>query len=312
MNKGLIFALDLKNHEESNCANIKEENLWLHFDFKHPDTKLWLLEESKLPKEVCYAFLDVNSPTRVLVKETGFFFVFRGLNFNEGQEKEDIVSLHIWIENNRIITMRNQRVKGIDELKNIIIENKKNMSTKLIFLEILENSTNSTLKYISELYDIVDEVDENLIEGFSKILRYRISKIRKKIIELRRFMVPQRTNLEGLYKENLFSNGEKYRLKNILEYNNKIVEDLNALRDRSNVLQEEFNGKVSDRMTKTIYVLTILSTIFLPLNFVGSLLGINVGGIPGSSNPNGFWIVCIIVVIIAIIEYIWFKKNRYL
>ena len=69
--------------------------------------------------------------------------------------------------------------------------------------------------------------------------------------------------------------------------------------------------KIGDQMTKTMYVLAILSTIFLPLNFIASLLGVNVSGIPGASNPNAFLIVCIIVIIIGIIEYLWFKKNRY-
>ena len=123
--------------------------------------------------------------------------------------------------------------------------------------------------------------------------------------------MPQKTLLEQIYKENVFSNGEKTYLKNILEHNYKITEDLSALRERANVSQEEFTAKIGDQMTKTMYVLAILSTIFLPLNFIASLLGVNVSGIPGASNSNAFLIVCIIVIIIGIIEYLWFKKNRY-
>ena len=311
MNKGLIFTLNLLEHKEIQLENNQTKNSWLHLDYKNPDTKLWLLEESGLPKDVCYAFLDSNSTNRFILKENGFFFVFRALNFNEGQKKEDMVSLHIWIENDRIITMRDQKIRGIDELKNIIINKKKNTTTKHIFLEILDKLTDITSSYINELYDNVDEIDEILIENFTKGLRYRISRLRKKIIELRRFIMPQKTLLEQIYRENVFSNGEKTYLKNILEHNYKITEDLSALRERANVSQEEFTAKIGDQMTKTMYVLAILSTIFLPLNFIASLLGVNVSGIPGASNPNAFLIVCIIVIIIGIIEYLWFKKNRY-
>ena len=103
MNKGLIFTLNLLEHKEIQLENNQTKNSWLHLDYKNPDTKLWLLEESGLPKDVCYAFLDSNSTNRFILKENGFFFVFRALNFNEGQKKEDMVSLHIWIENDRII-----------------------------------------------------------------------------------------------------------------------------------------------------------------------------------------------------------------
>ena len=311
MNKGLIFTLDLLEHKEIQQENNQKENVWLHLDYKNPDTKLWLLEESGLPKDICYAFLDSHSTNRFIPKENGFFFIFRALNFNEGQEKEDMVSLHIWIENGRIITMRDRKVRGIDELKNIIMDKKKHITTKRIFLEILDKLTDITASYIDELYDAIDEIDEILIDNFTKGLRHRISKLRKKTIELRRFIMPQKTLLEQLYKENIFNNGDKSYLKNIVEHNYKITEDLTALRERANVSQEEFTAKIEDQMTKTIYVLTILSTIFLPLNFIASLLGVNVSGIPGSNNPDAFLIVCIIVVIIGILEYLWFKKNRY-
>ena len=311
MNKGLIFALDLIEKRETD-HEINSNPYWLHLDYAHPDTKLWLLEESNLPKEICYGFLDVHSSNSLIINEKGFFFIFRALNLNEGESKEDMISLHMWVENGRIITMRKQKVKGIDEIKNKVINSKKPIIPKKIFLDILETLTENTSNYIFELYENIDDIDEVLIEKFTKGLRYRISDLRKKVIELRRFILPQKTVLENLYKENIFNNGEKFHLKNILGHNVKIVDDLNSLKDRANVCQEEFNGRISDQMTRTMYVLTILSTIFLPLNFIAGLLGVNVAGIPGADYPNAFGVVCIIVIIIGIIEYLWFKKKRYL
>ena len=208
--------------------------------------------------------------------------------------------------------MRSLRVKGIDEIKNKMLKQKKNLSTKKVFLDILELLTENTANYVFELYESIDAIDEVLIENFVKGLRHRISDLRKKIIELRRFLLPQKILLESLYKENIFSNGERNHLKAILEHNSKIVEDLNSLKDRANICQEEFNGKISDQMTKTMYTLTILSTIFLPLNFIASMLGVNVSGIPGANYPHAFLLVCIIVFLVALLEYFWFKKNRYL
>lgn len=65
-------------------------------------------------------------------------------------------------------------------------------------------------------------------------------------------------------------------------------------------------------MNKTIYIMSIVATIFLPLSLITGLLGINVGGIPGSDNGIAFWVVCGVLGIIAFIEYLWFKKKRVL
>lgn len=51
------------------------------------------------------------------------------------------------------------------------------------------------------------------------------------------------------------------------------------------VMQEELTEKLSEQMNKTMYILTVLAGIFLPITFVTGLLGINVGGIPGTDNP---------------------------
>lgn len=312
MNKGLVFAIDLKENKYiCNEEIMQVKNHWLHFDYKEADTKLWFLERSNLPKDICHAFLDSKTNERFIVKDNGFFFIFRALNLNEGQEKEDMVSLRIWVDEKSIITMRSRKVVGIDYVRDNLLNNKSE-STKKIFLDILDKLSDTTSNYIDELYDVVEEIDEILMDNHSNELRLKISNLRKKTIELKRFILPQKNILEQVLKENIFSGYDKSRFKNILEHNGRITENLSALRERANVCHEEFQNKGNEKMNKTMYILTILSTIFLPLNFIGSLLGVNLAGIPGANNPNSFYFLCILVIIIGIIEYIWFKKNKYL
>jgi len=61
------------------------------------------------------------------------------------------------------------------------------------------------------------------------------------------------------------------------------IEDLDAVRERAAVTQEELLSRLSEQMNIRMYVLSMVATIFLPLGFLTGLLGINVGGIPGRS-----------------------------
>jgi zinc transporter len=61
-----------------------------------------------------------------------------------------------------------------------------------------------------------------------------------------------------------------------------------------------------------MYALSIVATIFLPLGFLTGLLGINVGGIPGIENSLAFLIVCIVLVLVGIIEFLIFKLKRWI
>lgn len=76
--------------------------------------------------------------------------------------------------------------------------------------------------------------------------------------------------------------------------------------------QEKLNNRLSEQMNKAIYVLSIVAAIFLPLGLLTGLLGINVGGIPGTDNSWAFTVVTVALIAIAIGLVVWFRKIKWL
>lgn len=74
-------------------------------------------------------------------------------------------------------------------------------------------------------------------------------------------------------------------------------------------LYSDYQAIGSERVEKRLRLLTIISAITLPLGLVAGLLGMNVGGVPGTAASAGFIIVVIIMLIIVAIEYWFFKRN---
>lgn len=70
----------------------------------------------------------------------------------------------------------------------------------------------------------------------------------------------------------------------------RYIEDLDAIRERAQIVKDELANGLADRMNKNLYVLSVIAAIFLPLGFLTGLLGINVGGIPGADNVSAFWV----------------------
>ena len=81
------------------------------------------------------------------------------------------------------------------------------------------------------------------------------------------------------------------------------------VRERAIVVQEELLGRLSEKMERTMYVLSIVAAIFLSLGFLTGLLGINVGGIPGAEYAGSFLIFSLALVILVIFQ-IWFFKYK--
>jgi zinc transporter len=65
----------------------------------------------------------------------------------------------------------------------------------------------------------------------------------------------------------------------------------------------------SDRVEKRLRILTIVSATTLPLALVTGILGMNVGGLPGTDNPNAFLIVMAFMAIVAIVELVYFVRK---
>ena len=71
-------------------------------------------------------------------------------------------------------------------------------------------------------------------------------------------------------------------------------------------------AKLGAQMNKTMYLLSIVAAIFLPLGLLTGLLGINVGGIPGTESPYAFIVVCVGLIFIAFIQALIFRRMRWM
>ena len=99
-------------------------------------------------------------------------------------------------------------------------------------------------------------------------------------------------------------------LRESLNQFNRYIEELDTIRDRAIVAQEELLSKLSEVLNKRMYTLSLVATIFLPLGFLTGLLGINVGGIPGANSPYGFLLICLGIgaLVFVLIGYLKSKK----
>ena len=70
--------------------------------------------------------------------------------------------------------------------------------------------------------------------------------------------------------------------------------------ERANLLHDQIQSQLSERMNNATLRLGVVATVFLPLGFLTGLLGINVAGIPGTHDPEAFWMVCAILTGLAL------------
>jgi len=286
--------------------------LWLHLNRTSEETKRWLGNESGVDPIVCEALLAEETRPRSLIMRDGLLVILRGVNLNAGADPEDMVSLRFWIDPHRIITLRSRHLMAIEDLR-VEIESGRSPRSPGDFLTTISRFLIERMSPIMDaLDDEIDALEEKLLDRHTEEARGRLAALRRRVITLRRYISPQRDVMARLSNERLewLSDLDRARLREVGDRITRYVEDLDAARERAAVTQEELTSRLSAQMNRTMYLLSLVAAIFLPLGLITGLLGINVGGIPGSENKQAFLIVCgVLIVIVAIQAWIFRKKD---
>jgi zinc transporter len=168
------------------------------------------------------------------------------------------------------------------------------------------------------LNEQIDALEDKIVSSFGRIdysMRPELSSYRRRIIELRRYMAPQRDALSRLAQMDRFhwlTEVDRFHFMEISDRTIRGVEDLDEARDRATVIQETLASRISEQVEQRMYILSMVAAIFLPLTFVTGLLGTNIGGIPGSTTSWAFFAVSAFLVGVAVIEYWIFKRKRWM
>jgi zinc transporter len=288
--------------------------LWVHLQRDTTEAKQWLYEQSGLDVLVADALLAEETRPRCENMNAGVLLLLRGVNHNPGANPEDMVSIRLWVEEHRIISLRLRPLLSITDLREKIQQREGPRNSGEFIVQLADRLLARMGTVITDVDDEVDRIQEQILEAESHQLRTELSQLRRQIIALRRYLAPQRDSIARL--ATLRSPWlDEHRAMEIREQADRVtryVEDLDAARERAAVTQEELTNRLAEQMNSRMYVMSVAAGIFLPLGFLTGLLGINVGGIPLADNPWGFFEVSGILIVIAALQLLFFRWRRWL
>lgn len=292
----------------------KAQLLWTHIDCSRDDSLAWLADFADLDATTSDSLVDQGTRPRISMMKEGLMVILRGVNCNPGQDPEDMVAIRMLFCENRIYTARNRKVMAIEDIKTDIDRGKGPSSEGDFLVMVAERIADRMGDIIQELEESVDELEADDIETSHSETSVKIADIRRTSILLRRYIAPQRDVLHRILNERVawIKEEDRLRLKEVAERTARFVEDIDSMKERANIILEVINNQLSNKMNKAVYTLSIITAIFLPLGLLTGLLGINVGGIPGSEYKGSFAIVSIVILAIAAGLVLWFKKIKWL
>ncbi|MFT5499101.1 MAG: zinc transporter [Kiritimatiellia bacterium] len=318
---GLIFAVNLDGKGgalDIPSAEIRHELeldslTWVHLDYSVDGIQDWLRRVGGLD-EVAIAALTASEPRpRCIPHGEGQIVILRGVNQNPGADREDMISLRIWIEADCIISMRQRRLLSASLIRDALTEGKGPLDQGSLIISLGSHMCDNIAQVVADLDEKADNLEETVMTMASHDLRSQLADIRREAISVRRYLAPQRDALSALMNLRLawLDDTNRMYLRDVADRTTRYIEDLDAIRERAVVTQEELNSRIAERMNRIMYFFSIITGIFLPLGLLTGLLGINVGGMPGAHNDLAFWMVCGLLGLITLLELWIFKKLNW-
>lgn len=316
--KGLVLdkkgsAKEINFDEIDNYYN-SDNLLWLHFNYTKNQAIDWISKESKIDNIAVDALLADETRPRTIVLGDNLLLALRGVNLDPNSKAEDMKAIRLYISENLIISTSRRTILSVIEM---VDELKKGIGIK----SASEFLTELTYKMIDRIDIVIDKIhdrsdllEDSILESKEKNQRTEILNIRREIIVLKRYLTPQKEALIKLYNEKIswLNEYQKIELREINDQLIRHIEELDTVRDKIILIQDELVNNLSQELNSKMYIMAIISAIFLPLTFLTGLLGINVGGIPGANNDNAFYIFTIILFFVVGFQFYIFKKSKWI
>lgn len=287
--------------------------VWTHVRRDAAQTQR-VFEAAGLDELVITGLTAEDTRPRCTVHGDGVLLTLRGVNLNPGAAPEDMVSVRLWVGAGQIVGVWLRPLMAVVDLVGAIERGQAPLSPGDFVAKLALRLADKAEPAIAALGDAVDEMEEQSLDPQANVPRHTLASIRRKAIMLRRYLVPQRDALSTLEIEDLdwLQDRDRARLREATERVFRLGEELDAIRDRCQILHDQLADRRAEVMNKQMLVLSVVAAVFLPLGLLTGLLGMNVGGIPGVDSPWAFWITCGLLAVIGVVLFVLFRRIGFL
>ena len=272
----------------------------------------------------------INDYQRPKVEEENgsLFLVSRMITFTENQTVDDD-QLSIITGPNYVITFQSDYDDCLNPLRERIRAGKGIIRKKpplYMAYAIMDVVLDHYFPVLSQLSDYLDNLEDSLFNNPGKEILSRILSIKREIVKLRRIVWPERDKVNEIlrYSPEVVAEELKIYFRDTYDHTVHIIDLIENYKETSGSLVELYLSNVSNRMNEIMKVLTVISSIFIPLSFIVGLYGMNfsrenpeTGGVnkynmPELYNPYGYLILVAVMVCLVTAQLVFFYRKGWL
>jgi zinc transporter len=307
---GSAEALEWINRSITSSGN---DFLWLHVNLSNAATSKWLRQHFHLSEMFFDALGEGTRSSRIEFADNDLIAVVNDVLYDFSFDASHISTLWMSVDQRMLLSARIKPLRSIDRLRTSVKNGETFRTSVELLVHLLRDQADVLMQIVRNSIAQVDEIEDRLLAGRLDQRRGQLGQLRRVLVRLQRLLAPEPAALFRLlnHPPEWMSSLDVQELRQSTEEFSGAINDIYSLQERIKLLQEEIAAQVNEQNSRSLYVLTIVTVLALPINILAGLFGMNVGGVPLAQNPSGFWIVVGIVLTFTLVAaWVVFFRRR--
>lgn len=322
-NEEIYDERDVTNIEECfNFSSEKEFVKWINIDGL---SDINTLEKIGARLGIHSLVLEdiINTEQRPKIEDmVDYLYITMKMIFAEDTDKDDeyevyIEQLSIVIGNNFVITFLEESSEDFETIRDRMrLGNGKirKMSADYLAYAIMDIVIDNYFLVLERLVEQLDKIEAKMDRNPKTDSLWNIYNLRKEMIFLRKYIWPLRdvTNQMLKSESELIKEGTKIYIKDIYDHMMQAIETIEIFREMLSEMLDIYMSINSNKMNEVMKLLTIISTIFIPLTFIAGVYGMNFEFMPELRMRMGYPIILLVMFIIGAGLFAFFKRKKWI
>lgn len=309
---------DVNLQEKNSFLKHEEDVLWVDlFNFSDREIKevARIFDFHPLAVEDCLSF----SPRAKLDNyEDYYLFAMHAIRYDEGSEEEvELVQLNVFLGQNFVVTLHKQPLQALGRLAKTSLKNPEflNKGMEFFLYAIIDGNTDDIFPIMDRIGIRIDELEDEIYGQPSREITEEYLALKRTTLTIRRAVIPQRRifasiNAGGHPYFDISENIKPYFL-DLVDHLERITDTLEGYRDLVDASLSTYHSLISTRTNDAIRVLTVISTIFMPLTFLTGFFGMNVP-LPFQEMNISTILILVILGITTSLMLLLFKRLKWI
>ncbi len=264
------------------------------------------------------AVADINQRPKFEEYENGNFIALRALHFDKEKVKLSSEQITIYFREGLVFTFQERETDLFLDVRQRILSGRRKIKTcgaDYLTYALIDVVVDHYYVVLDDIEEAIESIEEEIMNGVQDVnSKTKIHELKKELLLVRKSIAPLREAIGRFSKSDspLIEDKNYAFIRDLYDHTIQIMDMVESYRDMLNGLQDLFITEVSFKMNKVMQLLTIVSTIFIPLTFLAGIYGMNFENMPELHWKHGYLSLIVLMFFLATVLLIVFKRKKWL